>query len=73
MTTTHPRIAADYASGYAQGRRAAKEHMPAAENPFRAGSSAFHGWNDGHYDEQSARILEIKRHSASIWAQHDQN
>jgi hypothetical protein len=73
MTTTPPRATADYAAGYAQGRTAAKEHLPVAENPFRPGSSAFHGWNDGHYDEQSARIREIKRHSAMIWTPNDAN
>ena len=73
MTTTHPRVGSDYASGYARGRRAAKEHMPATDNPFRPGCSAFHGWNDGHYDEQSARILAIERHSAHIWSRSDTN
>jgi len=73
MTTTHPRVESDYASGYAKGRRAAKEHLPATENPFRPGSSAFHGWNDGHYDEQSARSVAIERHSTFIWTHTDSN
>ena len=66
MTTTHF-VKSDYASGYARGRHAAKEHFPTADNPFRPGCSAFHGWNDGHYDEQSARRRAIGRHSALIW------
>ena len=64
MKTTPSHATATYASGYAQGRHAAKEHVPAADNPFRAGSPAFHGWNDGHYDERSARRNEIERHNA---------
>ena len=71
MTTSRQLTGADYASGYARGRHAAKEHLPAAENPFRAGSTAYHAWNDGHYDEQSARRLAIGRHSAHIWATGD--
>jgi hypothetical protein len=73
MTTTHARVESDYASGYATGRDAAKDRLPSDENPFRPGSAAFHGWNDGHYDEQSARIVAIKRHSALIWADSDAN
>jgi hypothetical protein len=73
MTTTHPRVGSDYAAGYAKGRHAAKERVPAEDNPYHPGSSAFHGWNDGHYDEQSARILAIKRHSADIWVHNDSN
>jgi hypothetical protein len=73
MTTTQPRIGSDYASGYARGRHAAKEHMPATDNPFRPGSSAFEGWNDGHYDEQSARSVMIERHSTFIWNGGDAN
>ena len=34
---------------------------------------AFHGWNDGHYDEQSARHRAIERHSALVWSQTDAN
>lgn len=56
--------AANYASGYATGRHAAKEQVPPTDNPFLAGSPAFHGWNDGHYDERSARRNEIARHNA---------
>jgi hypothetical protein len=73
MTTTDPRVESDYASGYASGRHAAKEHMPVTDNPFHPGSSAFHGWNDGHYDERSARILAIERHSALLWTRSDAN
>jgi len=67
MTTTDPHVGSDYASGYARGRHAAKEHISIAENPFRSGSAAFHGWNDGHYDEQSARSILFERQSALIW------
>lgn len=56
-----------YASGYAEGRHAAKEHVPATENPFRHGTPAYQGWTDGHYDEQSARTLAIARHSTAVW------
>jgi hypothetical protein len=73
MTSTHPTVQSDYAFGYAAGRRAAKEHAPAVENPFRPGSSAFHGWNDGHYDEQSARSVAIERHSTLIRTQGEAN
>jgi hypothetical protein len=72
MTPTHPPVS-DYASGYAKGRHAAKEHIPAMENPFRSGSAAYRGWNDGHFDEQSARRLAIQRHSAVIWSNSDAN
>ena len=68
MTTPSRTIGSDYASGYARGRHAAKEHVPAVENPFRPGGPAYRGWNDGHYDEQSARSLAIERHSAEIWS-----
>lgn len=67
MSTTHLPIGSDYAAGYAKGRHAAKEHIPLHENPYRAGSTAYHGWNDGHYDEESARHVAIQRHSAAIW------
>lgn len=66
MNTTSSPVAATYATGYAQGRNAAKEHVPAADNPFYAGTPAFHGWNDGHYDERSARRTEIERHNALL-------
>ncbi len=64
MNTAPTTNGGTYASGYGKGRHAAKEHIPAADNPFRAGSPAFHGWNDGHYDERSARRAEIERHNA---------
>jgi len=67
MNTAPSPVAATYASGYAKGRHAAKEHVPTADNPFRAGSPAFHGWNDGHYDERSARRAEVERHNAALW------
>ena len=73
MTTTHHPVGSDYATGYARGRHAAKEHIPTAANPFRPGSTAFHGWNDGHYDEQSARSLAIERHSALVWTRSEDN
>ena len=69
MTTTHRPVGSDYASGYGRGRHAAKEHVPDRENPFRPGSAAYRGWNDGHYDEQSARTLAIDRHSAFVWSE----
>jgi hypothetical protein len=65
MNTTPSPVALTYASGYAQGRHAAKEQIPAAANPFPAGAPAFHGWNDGHYDERSARRVEVERHNAT--------
>jgi len=68
MSTAHSPVGATYASGYAKGRHAAKEHVPVAENPFPPGSPAFHGWNDGHYDERSARRLAVDRHSALLWS-----
>ncbi len=66
MNTSPSPNAATYASGYAKGRHAAKEHIATEDNPFRAGSPAFHGWNDGHYDERSARRTEIERYNASV-------
>lgn len=69
MNTAHSPIGASYASGYAKGRHAAKEHIPTADNPFRPGSQEFHGWNDGHYDERSARRSAIERNSALIWSE----
>lgn len=71
MTPTHSAIRASYATAYTKGRHAAKEHVPATENPFRPGSSEFHAWNDGHYDEQSARTVAIQRHSTLIWGDPD--
>ena len=64
MTNTRTLGGTEYATGYAKGRHAAQERVPASENPYRRGSSGFDGWNDGHYDEQSARFLAIERHSA---------
>jgi hypothetical protein len=68
MTTTHHPVGPSYVIGYAKGRHAAKEHVPATQNPFLASTAAFRGWNDGHFDEQSARNLAIQRHSAYVWA-----
>ncbi len=68
MNTANLTVGASYTSGYAKGRHAASEHVELSENPFRAGSSAFHGWNDGHYDERSARRVAIDRHSAELWS-----
>ncbi len=68
MKTAPSPNAATYVSGYAKGRHAAKEHLPSVDNPFHAGSPAFHGWNDGHYDERSARRAEIERHNALLWS-----
>lgn len=68
MKPTYPPVGPSYAIGYAKGRHAAKEHVSASHNPFTAGSSAFHGWNDGHFDEQSARSMAIQRHSALVWS-----
>ena len=71
MSTTSTPVASGYAIAYAKGRHAAQEHVPTKENPYRPGSSSYHAWNDGHYDEQSARSLAIERHSALIWSQSD--
>jgi hypothetical protein len=68
MTTP---IASDYARAYAQGRHAAKERVPAKQNPHHPGTRAFRAWNDGHYDEQSARHIAIERHSAMLWSDGD--
>lgn len=59
---------AEYAASYAAGRRAAQEHVAARENPYPRGTPQFQGWSDGHYDEYSARFVQIDRHSASIWS-----
>lgn len=67
MTTTHPTVGINYAAGYAKGRHAAKEHIPVTDNPFHPRTPEFRGWNDGHYDEQSARAMAIQRHSAQVW------
>lgn len=57
-----------YAAGYARGRHAAREHISVDENPFRRGTDAYHGWNDGHYDERSARRVALDRHSTLLWS-----
>jgi hypothetical protein len=67
MTTTPTPVVSNYAAAYAKGRKAAQARTSANENPYRAGSAAFHGWNDGHYDEYSARIRAIESHSALLW------
>ncbi len=69
MTTTHRPVGLDYASGYGRGRHAAKERVPLEENPFHPRTAAYRGWNDGHYDEQSARTVAIERHSAFLWSE----
>jgi hypothetical protein len=66
MKTTPTPVVPTYASGYAAGRHAAKEQVAANDNPFPTGSPPFHGWNDGHYDERSARRTEIERHNAAV-------
>jgi hypothetical protein len=68
---THPTPPkSEYSTGYADGRHAAKERVPADENPHPRGSARFHGWNDGHYDERSSRFVQMQRHSAELWS-HD--
>lgn len=67
MNTAYPPVGATYALGYAKGRHAAKEFIPTTENPYKPGTTAFHGWADGHYDEQSARSVAVARHSADLW------
>jgi hypothetical protein len=62
-----------YAAGYAKGRHAAHERLPETDNPFRRGTPSFDGWNDGYYDEQSARFIAIERHSAYLWSDHGSN
>ena len=61
----------DYATGYAEGRRAAKEHLPAFANPHTRNSPGYRGWADGHYDEHSARKIQIHRTSAAVWGRDD--
>ena len=68
MNTAYSVTGSNYAFGYATGRHAAQEHLPITENPFRRGTPAFHGWNDAHYDERSARRLAHDRHSALLWS-----
>jgi hypothetical protein len=73
MTTTHPLVGPAYAAGYTRGRHAAKERIPITQNPFQPRTSAYQGWSDGHYDEQSARHVAIDRHSTLLWARDDRN
>ena len=68
MTTSPTTTRTGYAVGYAKGRHAAQDHLPQTENPFRPGTPSFEGWNDGYYDEQSARFIAIGRHSAYLWS-----
>ena len=68
MNTAPMPVAAPYASGYAKGRQAAKGQVPGADNPLLADTSAYHGWNDGHYDERSARRAEIERYNTRVWS-----
>jgi len=60
-----------YATGYAEGRHAAKEHIAGFANPYARNSPAYQGWNDGHYDERSAHSIQIARTSAAVWAHDD--
>jgi hypothetical protein len=69
MTSAHSPKISDYALAYAEGRHAAEDHVPAKENPYRRGSAAFRGWDDGHYDERSARSLAIERNHAQLWSE----
>lgn len=71
MSTLASATITDYATGYAEGRHAAKEHIGGFANPYQRNSAAYRGWNDGHYDEQSARSLQIQRNSAAVWAHED--
>jgi hypothetical protein len=70
MTTMKPPTipGSDYAAGYTDGRHAAKERVPVEDNPYRPGTQCYHGWNDGHYDERSARFVQIEKHSALLWS-----
>jgi hypothetical protein len=70
MNTAHPPVGVAYGLGYTRGRYAAKVHIPAAQNPFQPGTSAYHGWNDGYYDEESARRIAIEGHAMAVWS-HD--
>lgn len=56
-----------YAAGYAEGRHAAKEHVPGYANPYPRNTAAFQGWIDGHYDEHSVRRVQIQQTSSAIW------
>jgi len=71
MNSTATATASDYATGYAEGRHAAKEHLAGFANPYTRHSAAYRGWSDGHYDEQSARRIQIQRTSAAVWAHED--
>lgn len=68
MTPTSTTVATDYVKAYMKGRHAAHDRDSLQRNPYRTGSSAFQAWNDGYYDEQSARRLAIERHSALLWS-----
>jgi len=61
-TATHTH----YATGYAEGRHAARDHIAGFANPYQRNSPAYQGWSDGHYDERSARSLQIHRHSLGV-------
>jgi hypothetical protein len=69
MNTVTAPVGISYASGYAQGRRAAKDRAPIMANPYDRGTTAYQGWADGHYDEESARFVAIARHSVELWSQ----
>lgn len=68
MNTLPSASVVDYATGYADGRHAAQERVPAYANPFQRGTPGYQGWLDGHYDERSVRFLQIDRNSAGVWA-----
>ena len=68
MTSTLTSAFSTYATAYRKGRHAAQERVSPRKNPYRAGGTAFHAWNDGFYDEQSARRLAVERHSAQLWS-----
>lgn len=67
MTSTLPTVTTDYVLAYRKGRHAAQERISPRKNPYPAGTSLRQAWNDGYYDEQSARRLAIERHSADLW------
>jgi hypothetical protein len=68
MKTLQSAAVSSYATGYVDGRHAAKEHMPAYANPYQRSTRAYQGWSDGHYDERSARSVQVDRHSTSVWS-----
>lgn len=71
MTTSSFSPVIDYAAGYAAGRRAAGDKIPAYANPYRRNTDAYRGWDDGHYDEKSARAVQHQRNSAAVWERKD--